>query len=365
MLKRSNGVVTRRVLTALAALILAGLACNTPRTAPEVVGQEATAPPTPTLAGVLIEDLPTQEAVTAVSTATETTTATATATATEPPPPTATDVPPVIITATPLPTSPPVPTNPPAPSDTPLPTATADPGQTPTSTTVPTATPTVQQVQSEDNLLRNPGFEGSVRPVIFGEINVFEEWEPFYCDPPYTPDKCPAPRPCEEGETVGCNPPDLKMRRPEFKPAVAVHYPERVHSGETAQQWFCFFGTCKAGVYQTFPTVPGQTCEVGAYIQSWSNSDSDPESELETDDDKANSTWQILVDRTGGTYAFADGLLKSQTFGFTHGIYDQYVKISFSFVATGNSATVFFMDTRIWPIGNNDSYIDDAYAYCD
>ena len=78
-----------------------------------------------------------------------------------------------------------------------------------------------------------------VRGVIFGEVNVYEGWEPFYCDQPYTPTRCPA-------ERIGSgNPPGLLMGRPEYKPTDIAN---RVHSGATAQQWFCFFRTCRAGV---------------------------------------------------------------------------------------------------------------------
>lgn len=323
----------KRYLSVLLVLVLAALACNVPSAAnaptEEVAGQAATNPPPAVPTRVLL-----------------------TSTATDTPLPTETP------TLTLTPTSTPV-----TPSQTPLPTITPTPSDTPTPG--PTNTPlppTPIIVNSENNRLKNPGFEGSVRPVIFGEVNVFEGWEPFYCDQPYTPQKCPAPRPCIGNQQGGCNPPDLKMRRPEYK---ATNLDSRVHDGETAQQWFCFFGTCQAGVFQVFPTTPGEACEVGAYIQSWSNYDDDLASELGSDDDRANSVWQIIVDRDGGTYAFSDDVLKSDRFGYSHGIYDKYVKISFTFVATADQTTVFFMDTRLWPIGNNDSYIDDAYAVCE
>ncbi len=332
----------KRLRLALLVLVLAVMACSLswwPGAAEEAAPQaaEVTAPPVPT--GIPPTATPSD---TPSPTATFTPTFTPTATATASPTSTTT------YTPSPYPTITPVPT------DTPIP--------------PPTATPTATTPASGDikpdalgNRLQNPGFEGNTRPVIFGEVNVFEGWEPFYCDEPYTPQKCPAPRPCEDDQTGGCNPPEMMMRRPEFKPTTLA---ARVHSGETAQFWFCFYGSCQAGVYQTFPTTPGQICEVGLYVQSWSNYDDDLPSELTSQDDRANSTWQIRVDPNGGTYAFAAGLLESEEFGYEDGIYDQYVLITFVFTATGNQATVFFEDTRIWPIGNNDSYIDDAYAHC-
>jgi len=212
------------------------------------------------------------------------------------------------------------------------------------------------------NRLQNPGFEGSVRGVIFGEVNVFQGWEPFYCDQPYTAGQCPAPRPCPPGQTFGCNPPELRMGRPEYKPS---DIPIRVRSGGTAQQWFCFFRTCQAGVFQTFTTTPGAQCEVGAYVQSWSNFDSDIESDgLDTADGRDNSRWFIKVDPSGGANAFASNLIVSRAFTYTDGHYDKYVKIRMTFTATSDRATVFFENFRLWPIDNNDNYIDDAYAIC-
>ena len=177
----------------------------------------------------------------------------------------------------------------------------------------------------------------------------------FYCDEPYTPEKCPAPR---QGSG---NPSDLMMGRPEYKPTDLA---TRVNSGDTAQQWFCFYRTCNAGVYQTVDTIPGALCEAGAYVQSWSTSSGSPTSDLDTYDQRINSNWYIIVDPSGGTNAFANGLLESRVFGYDDGIYDQYVKIGFTFTATGTKTTVFFGNLRIWPISNNDNYIDDAYVRC-
>jgi len=155
------------------------------------------------------------------------------------------------------------------------------------------------------------------------------------------------------------------MGRPEYKPT-SLGY--RVHSGATAQQWFCFNRVCRAGVYQTIDTVPGGLYEVGAYIQSWSTNNADETgaaSRLVTADDKANSTWQIMVDLYGrnNPFIYPTGMLSSRSFGFADGVYDQYVPISYRFVATGMRTTIFFLDTRLWPVTNNDSYIDDAWAH--
>jgi len=188
-------------------------------------------------------------------------------------------------------------------------------------------------------------FEGPARPVIFGQVWTFEAWQPYYCDEPYVAGGCPA----------------------EFKPS---EVPDRVHSGNTSQQWFCFDRTCRAGVYQTFPTSPGEECEVGAYVQTWSagyyiGTDGDLyTSYTETEDDRDNSVWRIVIDPEGGTYAFDDDLLRSRDFTYEDGHYDEFAFISFAFTATSNHATVFFENRRLWPFQHNDSYIDDAYVVC-
>ena len=248
-----------------------------------------------------------------------------------------------------------------APTDTPTPepTDTTPPTETPSPTTAPgepTPTPLFAVVPEDAlNLLDNPGFEGETRPVVFGEINVFEGWQPFYCDRPYTPDKCPAPR---QGNG---NPVGLEMGRPAFQ-STAV--PNRVHSGETAQQWYCFRRSCRAGVFQTVEVSPGVSCEAGAWVQSWSADGTGFTSDLETIDARANSNWRIIVDLAGGDYAFAAGLPSSRAFDYDDDIYDQYTLIRYTFQTTGPRVTVFFENLRLWPIINNDNYIDDAYLRC-
>jgi hypothetical protein len=151
------------------------------------------------------------------------------------------------------------------------------------------------------------------------------------------------------------------MGRPDFGVASDSF---RIHGGTTAQGWYCTWVACRAGVYQTITTAPGQQCEAGAYVQSWSADDLSFISDLVTQDDRDNSTWFIKIDLGGNTNAFADGLLLSRGFSYADGIYDQYIKISFTFTATGPKTTVFFEDLRLWPVTYNQSFIDDAYVRC-
>ena len=266
---------------------------------------------------------------------------------TEPITATPTHTPQATQTARPSPTLPASPTATIEPTLTPSPTS----GATPTATEYPTPTPLVPV---GENLLTNPGFEGSVRSVIFGEVNVFLDWEPFYCDTPYTPESCPAPYAGTK------NPADLLMRRPEFKPTAL---PLRVHGGATAQQWFCFFGTCDAGVYQTLDTEVGQLYEVGAYVQSWANYDDDPDSDFDNPDDWLNTEFYIRVNLSGDPFAFASENVACGRWTYEDlNFYDSYRKIYCEFTANSTRTTVFIGALRNFPIANNDSYVDDAYV---
>jgi hypothetical protein len=344
-----------------AAALLASLACNFPSPVQPQGVETATA-----------------ETPIGVAEVTETPADTPTATLT--PSPTLTETPPVTATPTltptptstrtPTPTNTPTVTNTPQPSDTPQPTNTpppptatntsAPPTQGPTNTPGnPTKTPSVSNPGG--NRFNNPGFEGSTRPVIFGEVNVFEGWEPFYCDTPYTKKRCPA-------ERIGDgNPQGLEMGRPEYKP---TNVGNRVHSGSTAQQWFCFFRACRAGVFQTIQTKAGETCEVTAWVQTWSaNGDTGTDggaytSDTKTKDDRDNSTWRIKIDLDGGNDAFDSSLLVSRAFTYDDGHYDKYAKIQFNFTATGSKTTIFFENLRLWPVAHNDNYLDDASVKC-
>lgn len=341
------------LLVAALILLLTSIACGSSSTVPIVAQNEA-------------EDNATPRIIVATFTPSGFETATATVVPTLDIPPTATRT--LIPTATTINNQPnSAPANEPTTTPTPIPFTQLDREPTETPTPVPQDDDddegdSNQTVSDGDNLFDNPGFEGSARTVTFGEITVLNSWFPWYCDPPFTEERCDNPVPCDDGETEGCNPPDVKMRRPEYKVATASN---RVHGGNTAQQWFCFFGTCQAGVYQTIDTEAGQQCTVGAHIQSWSNFDSDPESDnLDDPDGQANSQWKIRVDVDGGSDPFDGDFEESRTFTFEDGHYDKYIEVSFNFTAEGDEATVYFENLRLFPIANNDSYIDDAFAYC-
>lgn len=275
----------------------------------------------------------------------------------------------LVITATPpgIPTAPdltatPLPTDLPAPASEATPTGTPDVTLIPPTTIglptqAPTSAPASNPTPRPPNRLTDNGFEGPARQVEFDAVNVIEGWDPFYCAQPYTDTHCGATR-----QEAG-NEDTLRYSIPEYD---ATDTAGRVRSGSQAQQWFCEFRVCQGGVYRTFSTTPGEVCEVGAWVQSWSAAeDGDPwHSDLKTEDDRDNSTWYIRIDPQGGSYAWADGVLVSRGFGYDDGVYDQYARISHTFTATSVRATVFIENVRLWPLKNNYSFVDDAFVYC-
>jgi hypothetical protein len=237
------------------------------------------------------------------------------------------------------------------------------------STPIPTPTPRVTPGPELPNLLANASFDDPfVHPkmddrnggeVAFPEVTVAEGWQPFFCDWPYTAEACPAER---RGDG---NPDDLLMGRPEFK---RTDLETRVTSG-TAQQWFCFFRACRAGIYQVVETPPDAICDFGVWVQTWSagdwiGDDGPYTSFYQTDDERANSSWRLGADPTGGTYAWADTAQWGEPAGYDAGHFDHFALVTYQFQTTGTQTTVFIENLRLWPFAHNDSYVDDAYLRC-
>lgn len=270
-------------------------------------------------------------------------------------------------------------------------TQTVSPSEEPAATVTPTDTPVATPTRIAGppdglvNLFADPSFEGEATKRTFNEVQVIAGWEPFFCAVGYRDIKAGQCK-NEEGH---------EMRRPEFRPSFL---PERVRQGVQAQQWFCQFGACQAGVYQTVQVEPGRRCAVSAFVMTWSRGQP-PEEDLAravggrqywsearqrweysstpwTSDiaitgpggvpvgDRLNSEWVIKVDPAGGSDAFAEGLIVSQAYTYADGHYDQFGKIYLEFISTGAQATIFFENLRHYRLVNNDSYIDSAFVGC-
>jgi hypothetical protein len=208
--------------------------------------------------------------------------------------------------------------------------------------------PAEEVQQYGNNLLVNPGFdEGPPYSRQYTELRVYPGWEPFWVEGG-------AGDICEPNlNQRHCNPPGTQLKRPEYKP----HDNPWFGQGETAQQWFCWGKPCEAGIYQTFNTVPGQWCEVGARIGDYSSEEWDGESDDEFDE----SLWYLKVDPRGGGNAFNPSNLST---GYQTGFYDEIKVFKMTFQATSSRATFFIGNKRRFSILYQDSIVYDAYAYC-
>ncbi len=182
------------------------------------------------------------------------------------------------------------------------------------------------------NLLLNPSFEGEFKPFgAFTELNHAPNWFPWWQD--------------------GAN-----NLRPEFKPAEVAVVPNRVHGGNTAQQYFKSFGQFKAGVYQSVLNVqPGSRLQFSAYGQAWSCEEFSlcPKGNSVN---PANMLMRVGIDPTGDTDWSADTVKWSAYFNPL----DQWQVACIEAVAEREVVTVFLWASPDGPRQNQDVYWDDA-----
>ncbi len=188
----------------------------------------------------------------------------------------------------------------------------------------------------EENLLKNPGFEGRFQTWNGNsEIQVAANWTPWWWensehDPPYF--------------------------RPEFKRAQAAFYPNRVLSGESAQQWFTFHASHVAGMYQqVFNVRSGQLYRFTIWTQVWSSVEDNPYSSVFP----ANPHLQVGIDPTGFWNAGSPDVIWSGEAPMS-GIIDQWGQVSVEGRAQDNIITVFMRTRPEFANKHNDMYWDNA-----
>ncbi len=233
------------------------------------------------------------------------------------------------------------------------------------------------------NLLKNPGFEvGKFHPVPgWDSMSVPEDWQPFFKNDPGKK-KIPWDSNNESG-----------ILAPEFKPVnTQPPYldPPRVHSGTWAMCWFAFWKVMDAGLYQQVKVTPGQALRLTAWAHAWSNSGNEDISGKKhasqakwsdgTDvgladffmladpawpakgnsplsDAGRNMIFQVGIDPTGGTDAWADSVV----WGPAAHIYNVYHQTPpAEAVAQGDTVTVFLRTRNLWGFMHNDVYWDDV-----
>jgi hypothetical protein len=185
---------------------------------------------------------------------------------------------------------------------------------------------------SGQNRLINPSFEGSYAAFgAFKELNHAANWFPWWQD--------------------GAN-----NLRPEFKPAEVSVAPNRIHSGNTAQQYFKSFGQFKAGLYQSVLNVtPGSRLQFSAHGQAWSCEEFGlcPNG---TSVNPANMLMRVGIDPTGNNNWSADTVVWSAYFNPL----DQWQVACVEAVAERDVVTVFLWASPDGPRQNQDVYWDDA-----
>lgn len=188
----------------------------------------------------------------------------------------------------------------------------------------------------EGNLIRNPGFEGAYSAWNgIPEIQVAAEWTPFWWE---DPDHNPA------------------YFRPEYKRALASIYPNRVFSGDSAQQWFTFHASHWAGMYQQVSGVgPGQNYRFSIWAQVWSSTADDPNQSVLP----ANPHLQIGIDPTGNWNPGAPTVIWSGEAPMS-GVVDQWGWLSLEATAENSTITVFMRTNPEFANKHNDMYWDNA-----
>jgi hypothetical protein len=188
-----------------------------------------------------------------------------------------------------------------------------------------------------ENLLQNPGFEGNFFAWSgINEIQVAHGWTPFWWE---QPDR------------------DPPFFRPEYKRAVAAQFPNRVLSGESAQQWFTFHASHWAGMYQqVFNVTPGQRYRFSIWAQVWSSTESVPAT---VSINPSNPRLRVGIDPTGNWQAGAGTIVWSAEASMG-GHIDRWGEISVEAVAQNNTITVFMRTNPDFATKHNDMYWDNA-----
>lgn len=271
------------------------------------------------------------------------------------------------------------------PTYTDIPTYTETPAESRTATpTAPpdTFTPTPTNTQHAtatllppENILNNPGFEGSYSAytgtdgIVYHTAQVASGWTPWWY-PQQTDD------------------PSWRNRMPEYKganpyPDGTNPYPNRVLSGNNAQQFFTNWGTFFAGFYQQVEVEPGDVLRFWIWAMVWSTSYDDPDISENPGDVRV----RVGIDPTGGVDPYSVTVVWGDDYhhddiaqageclypgqrGFNAVVsdgcrlrYDVYNWFTAEAVATAHVATVFVWVDLQYPVANTNLYFDDAVLY--
>ena len=200
-----------------------------------------------------------------------------------------------------------------------------------------------------ENLLTNPGFEGEYST--FTPIAGYQQdacqvgvcttaqmpagWLPWWV--PQTEDDEP-----------------WFNRMPEYKPVCPYQpcpYPDRLHSGTQALQYFTFHSTHQAGAYQQVSVAPGTNLKFSIMGQAWSSATSQVPSDFPT-----VVNMRIGIDPTGEANPFSPNIVWS---GFANP-YDNYAPFEVEATAQADRITVFLWSNPQEARQHNDIYWDSS-----
>ena len=189
--------------------------------------------------------------------------------------------------------------------------------------------------QAQDNPVRNPSFEGDYFAWSgIPEIQVAHDWTPWWA------------------AQQASDPPEIN-RRPEYKQANPAVDPHRVHSGSAAQQYFTFYSTHIAGMYQQVSGVqPGTRLQFSIWGQAWSSNGDDPRNSTEP----GTINMQVGIDPTGKWDPWAGSVVWSGQYN----TYDVWFQLAVEAIAQSDTVTVFMKSAPVYPVKHNDVYWDDA-----
>ena len=140
-------------------------------------------------------------------------------------------------------------------------------------------------------------------------------------------------------------------RMPEYKPAeLNIPPPPRVRTGERAQQYFTFYSTHAAGVYQRVSVEIGRQYCFSIWGHSWSSNDDNPFTSDNT------LLQKVGIDPSGGTSWESSNIIWSSP----KEQYNEYGQFYVCGTAQTNELTVFVFSEPIWAAKHNDVYWDDA-----
>lgn len=185
------------------------------------------------------------------------------------------------------------------------------------------------------NLLYNGGFENEFH-LYQGRsaLLVADGWTPWWVPQQSPPD------------------PAWKNRRPEWKRATLDVDAARIRNGESAQQYFSFWGTHIGGIYQLVMVPQNARLRFSAWGHAWSSEQNAPRPSV----NPTHVHMKIGIDPRGGLDPLAPGIVWSSE----QNAIDTFAPFVVEATAQGGRVTVFFYSAPDEPKKHNDVYWEDA-----